>query len=205
MLRDRIPIGERISYWPASSDPLCSDIAVYEGADGLWIFDVGFGDLAAKRVNSLPGKKRVVLSHFHQDHMGNLPKISWGQLYLGQYTFRHAGAGHVVAAPIEPEPGVRLFPIPSSHAKGCIGMEVDEMYAFVGDATYCTAKHTQGRLAYNANLLADELNVLRALKAQYFLLSHDGAFVRKKADVLAELEEIYARRVQGEAYIFLDE
>lgn len=201
---ERIPIAPGLSYWKAASDPLCADIAVYEGTDCTWIFDVGYGDTALERVRGLPGKKRAVISHFHQDHMGNLGLLELDDVYLGKYTLRHAGRGQVIDNVFCPEPGVKLFPIPSTHAKGCVGMEVRGEFALLGDATYCTAKETQGRLAYNATLLYDTIKTLRTLNASYFLLSHGEPFVREREAVLEELMAIYSHRVQSEAYIFVD-
>ena len=205
MLPERIFIDERLSYWKASQEPLSADIGVLEGDKYTWIFDVGNGPEAAGCIRSIPGPKRVALSHFHQDHIGNWREVEFETLYQGAHTFRYTGVGEIVRGCLTMEDGalIRLFEIPSSHAKGCIGMEVDEKYAFLGDATYCTAKYTQGRLAYNANLLADELKVLRALKAPHVLLSHNDAFIRRKEDVLAELEEIYALRDPQNPYIFV--
>ena len=206
MLPERISIDGRLSYWKASQEPLSADIGVLEGDKYTWIFDVGNSPEAADCIRTIPGPKRVVLSHFHQDHIGNWKEVEFETLYQGAHTFRYTNTGEIVRGSLTLEDGVpvRLLEIPSSHAKGCIGMEVNEKYAFLGDATYCTAKNTQGRLAYNANLLADELRVLRTLKAPYFLLSHNDAFVCKKEDVLAELEEIYARRDPQSPYIFLE-
>ncbi|MDE7260743.1 MAG: MBL fold metallo-hydrolase [Oscillospiraceae bacterium] len=204
MLSKRISIDERLSYWKASQEPLSADIGVLEGDKYTWIFDVGNSLEAADCIRSIPGPKRVVLSHFHQDHIGNWREVEFETLYQGAYTFRHTGVGEIIRGSLTLEDGasIRLFEIPSSHAKGCIGMEVDEKYVFLGDATYCA--RTQGRPAYNANLLADELRVLRALKAQYFLLSHNDVFIRRKEEVLAELEEIYACRDSQSTYIFLE-
>lgn len=205
MLPERILIDGRLSYWKAMQEPLSADIGVVEGDRYTWIFDVGNRPEAVDCIRSLPGPKRVVLSHFHQDHIGSWREIEFQTLYQGAHTFRYTGVGEIVRGSLTLEDGVkiRLFEIPSSHAKGCIGMEVDGKYAFLGDAVYCTAKNTQGRPAYNANLLADEIEVLRGVKAPYFLLSHNDAFIRKKEDVLAELEEIYARRDPQSAYIFI--
>ena len=96
-------IAPRLNYWPAASLPLCADIFVYEGRDCAWVFDVGYGQAALRRVQSLPGKFAVVISHFHQDHMGNLPELNPERLYLGQYTLRHTGSGQVVDTPMEPD------------------------------------------------------------------------------------------------------
>ena len=201
MLPKPTPITGRLFYWKASSDPLSADIGVLKGRECTWIFDVGNGPEAAECLRSIPGPKRAVLSHFHQDHTGNWREVEFETLYQGAYTFRHTGAGEIVRGSLALEDGVRLFEIPSSHAGGCIGMEVDETYAFLGDATYCAVK--QGRPAYNASLLAEELKVLRELKAPYFLLSHHDGFIRKKEEVLAELETIYSRRDPHDPYIFV--
>ena len=78
---------------------------------------------------------------------------------------------------------IHFFPLPSTHAKGSLGMEVDETYAFLGDGIYPMQKN--GQALYNANLLADQLRVLHSLKAE----------------VIAELEAIYARRQSQSMYI----
>ncbi len=198
-------ISPQLGYWPASAEPLCADIFVYRGLKGLWLFDIGYGDKALERVRALLEPCRVVISHFHQDHMGNLPQTAWDELYAGQYTLRHIKrAGQAVTSYIEPEPGVRLFPIPSCHAKGCIGMEIDRTYALLGDATYCTSRPPQGRPAYNATLLLDTIRTLEGLKAPWFLLSHGEPLVRPREEILGELREIYRMRTQGEAYIFVE-
>ena len=201
MPRERIFIQERLSYFPPSEEPLSANTGVYEGRACTWIFGPGCGPRAAENILGLPGEKRVVLSHFHRDHMANWDKVPWTHLYQGRHTFRYTGSGEVVQGSCTPEEGVRLIEIPSSHAKGCIGMEVEERYAFLGDAVYSGTR--EGRIAYNANLLADEMKVLRELKAEYFLLSHSEPFLRTKEDVLAELEAVYARRDTQSTYIFL--
>lgn len=201
MLPEPIPITGRLFYWKASPEPLSADIGVWKGREYTWIFDVGNGPEAAECLRSIPGPKRVVLSHFHQDHTGNWREVEFETLYQGAYTFRHTGMGEIVRGSLALEDGVRLFEIPSSHTKGCIGMEVDETYAFLGDAAYCAVR--QGKPAYNANLLAEELKVLRGLKASYFLLSHHDTFIRKKEDALAELEAVYSLRDSRSPYIFV--
>lgn len=198
-------IDSGLGYYPASSDPLCADIFVYEGSDHLWLFDVGYGEAALERVLALGGPFQAVISHFHQDHMGNLQQLEPDGLWLGQYTLRHAGrhsgSARVVSGAVEPEPGLKLFPIPSSHAKGCVGMQAGG-YALLGDAAYSTS--IKGRVAFNATLLYDTICTLESLSASKFILSHGEPVVREREDVLGELREAYSRRVQGEPYIFLD-
>lgn len=200
-----INLSQQISYWPASSEPLCADIFIYEGREGIWLFDLGYGQAALERIRALPGPFQAVISHFHQDHMGNLPELEPAGLWLGRYTLRHAGRhsglARVVSETVEPEPGLKLFPIPSIHAKGCVGMQAGE-YALLGDATYCAKIH--GRVGFNSTLLYDTIRTLEALSASKFVLSHGEPVVREREDVLGELRDAYSSRVQGEPYIFLD-
>lgn len=207
-MSERICITERLSYFKARSSPLSSDIGVFEGRGHIWCFDVGNGSEMADCLKTLPKPRQIVLSHFHEDHIGNLAYADYEALRQSAYTFKHTEKGEIVRGSVTFEDGalIRLFEIPSSHAKGCIGMEIDEKYAFLGDSTYCSAKNVHGRsvYAYNATLLADEIKVLKGLRAEYFLLSHDEKFVREKAEVVAELQEIYGRRDPHCPYIILE-
>ncbi len=201
MLPERIQISDRISYWKALENPLSSDIGVIEGEKYTWVFDVGAGETALACVRSLNEPVNLVLSHFHKDHIGNVKKVISHGLYQGAHTLKYTHVGEVVQEDIFIEDGVKLhlFGIPSGHAKGCIGLEVDEEYAFLGDAVYCTMK--AGRPVYNANLLAEQIKLLRSLKAKYFLLSHRERFVCKKEVVLRQLESIYKKRDAMNAWI----
>lgn len=193
-MSDWLSLDSGIRYLKSTADPLSADIGLIRGKDHLWLFDVGAGAQALERLQALPQKPCVVLSHFHPDHMGNLDKLDWEALYLGRYTFQKTGFGTVVRKPLTISDGIQLtiFPIPSSHAKGSLGLEVNETYAFLGDAVYSSEK--QERTVYNATLLKDTIASLRTLRAPYFLLSHAEPFVQKKEEVLAMLEDIYAQR-----------
>lgn len=193
-------ITEKIACLPASDDPLSADVGIVSGAGCTWIFDVGSGDGAAALIQDIEGEKRVALSHFHADHAGNIGRISFDALYGGAFTVKRLGRGESVTAPIRFADGVTLFPIPSSHSKGALGLETDG-YAFVGDATYPMPKN--GGAAYNTSLLKETIRALEGLSARFLLLSHDPAFVRPKEEVMAELQRVYASRAPGEAYIFL--
>ncbi len=203
MLPERIKIDDRISYWKATENPLSADIGMVEGDKYTWIFDVGCSEEAVACMQSIAKPKKVILSHFHTDHIANWNMVDYETLYQGAHTWRYTGNGESVSGSIQMLDGVKLhlFEIPCSHAKGSIGMEIEEKYAFLGDATYCAMKG--GKAVYNANSLAEEIKVLRSLKAEYFLLSHDKKFVRRKDVVLAQLEGIYAKRDNRSAYIFV--
>lgn len=204
MVPERIQISERISYWKATEEPLSADIGVVTGDKYIWVFDAGDGEEVLRCVCSLEAPVNLVLSHFHKDHIGNVGKMNYSNLYQGAHTLKYTHAGEVIRGDMWIEDGVtiHLFEIPSGHAKGCIGMEVGD-YAFLGDAIYCVIK--DGKPVYNANLLGEQIKVLRALQAKYFLLSHRERVACKKEVVLRQLESIYAKRDSQSAWIFVEE
>lgn len=183
-----ITINDKISYIEASDDPLSADIGIVKTDGGVWLYDVGNGENAISR---LTGSYHIVLSHFHADHSGNIGKVRAETLYVSKETFRHVGRGSVVSSDISVG-DLHVFPLPSSHTKGSLGLEVAETYAFVGDALYSRVR--DGFYLYNAQLLRDEIEVLRALKAPYLLVSHFKGLVRDRAEVLEELQAIYTMR-----------
>lgn len=197
-------LSERISYLPAGTEPLSSDVVLIHGDNYEWIFDVGNNSGAVKLIQGIDREKNIILSHFHEDHTGNLKRISYNQVYCGNYTKKKFGIGTEVKSAIIYEDGVKLtiFPLPGLHSKGEVGLEVDEEFAFLGDAVYGVPK--DGKQAYNVNLLKEMISILSALKVKYFLLSHDVTFVRSREQILTELKEIYEMRKPGESYIFLD-
>lgn len=183
-----ITINERIGYIEASDNPLSADIGVIRDGVDAWLYDVGNGE---KNLSGLTGDYHIVLSHFHADHTGNIGRVGAKSLYVSKETYAHVHQGTIVQRDMRLG-DMHIFPLPSSHAKGCLGLEVGESYAFVGDALYCRAK--DGFFLYNAQLLKDEITVLSALRSPYLLVSHCKGLIRKKADVLDELHAIYALR-----------
>ncbi len=192
---DAIVIDDRISYIEATEDPLSADIGIIHCNGVIWLYDVGSDE---RRIASLQGEYNVVLSHFHQDHAGNFGKIGIRTLYVSKETYAHLRQGTIVSTDLY-EGDLHVFPIPSSHAKGCLGLEVGGKYAFVGDALYGREKN--GRYVYNAQLLKEEIEVLRKLQAPLLLVSHCKGLIRRKDEVIAELNEIYQGRVKGEPLI----
>ena len=185
---DTIRISDAISYIEASDDPLCADIGIIRRDGGTWLYDVGNGE---KNIAGLDGSYHIVLSHFHADHTGNLDLVRADSLWVSRETFDHVGRGTVVREDLYTD-GLHLFPLPSSHTKGCLGLEVDEEYAFVGDGLYSRVK--DGCYVYNATLLKDEIGVLEKLQAPKLLVSHFKGLIRDRDEVIAELKEIYGKR-----------
>ena len=197
-----LKIADKISYIKATGNPLSADVGMIEGDEYLWIFDVGADESVSISLKGIIKPKKAVVSHFHPDHMANLEHVMLEEVFLGANTFKYAKRGTVVADDIFIDDGVKIhiFPLPSSHAKGSVGLETGD-YAFLGDATYATMK--QGRVCYNASVLKEEITVLKNLSAKFFLISHDEKFIRTKDEIIAELEEIYSKRDPKESFIWI--
>lgn len=188
-------INEKISYIECSDDPLSADIGIIRDGDAVWLYDAGSDERA---VSELTGKYNVVLSHFHQDHTGNLGKLTIKEAFVSPETKRHVQMGTVADRDIYIG-NLHIFPLPSSHCKGCLGLEVDETYAFVGDALY--SKFRDGYYIFNTQLVKDEIAVLKKLEAPYLLVSHFKGLVRRRDAVIAELEELYQYRDKNSSEI----
>lgn len=202
LMAEIIRINEKISYLPATENPLSADVGIIEGEKAVWLFDLGCGTAAEETINRIKKPKNAVISHFHPDHTANAEKVSLSEIYLGANTFKYLKRGKTVESDLFIEDGIslRIFLLPSSHAKGSLGLEVGD-YAFLGDAVYSTAK--QGRPCYNSSVLKEEIAVLKNLSAKYFLISHDERFIRTKEEVIVELEEIYSKRDPKESFIWI--
>ena len=181
-------INEKISYIECSDDPLSADIGIIRDGDAVWLYDVGSDERA---ISELTGNYNVVLSHFHQDHTGNIGKLNIKEAFVSPETKRHVQMGTVADKDIFVG-NLHIFPLPSSHCKGCLGLEVDETYAFVGDALY--SKFRDGYYIFNAQLVKDAISVLKTLKAPFLLVSHLKGMVRRRDEVIAELEDLYHSR-----------
>lgn len=192
---DILKISEKISYIPASSEPLSADIGIIREGEETWLFDVG---AEPRSIEGLPENAHVVLSHFHRDHTENLPRLKTAEVFGSDETLRHTGAGEAVRQELS-RGGLRIFPLPSSHCKGCLGLEVDETYAFVGDALYGRAR--DGFVCYNVTLLKAEIDTFKQLKAPWLLVSHHTGLLLPRENALMMLEGFYRRREKDDPEI----
>lgn len=105
-------LSAQVAHLPATEAPLSANVGLVRTDGMLWIYDVGAAPAAAAEVNALPGKKTVVLSHFHPDHMGNLEQVEYEAFYGGTFTCKKAGGGIVVSRELFlPEGGA---PVPAA-------------------------------------------------------------------------------------------
>ena len=101
-------ITERIMYLPATSDPLSADVYFIEGDKYCYIYDVGNDDNSLHHINEVEKEKIVVLSHYHEDHVGNIDCINYRNLYVGKKTYETIGKGKLVEDVITINDGVKI-------------------------------------------------------------------------------------------------
>lgn len=195
-------LSDIVYYLPSVEEPLSSDVFVVEGSTHYYVFDAGFCDESTEYVNSLDKPVCLVISHFHNDHAGNLGKTKYESLYVGNYTAKKWGAGTVVDKPVTISDGVEIaiYPIAASHAKGSLAMMVNNEILMLGDAAYPCARNDE--TFYNTQLLLDELSLLKGLPADKYLLSHRGYKFINKAVIIRMLETTYQKRDENASYIY---
>lgn len=210
---EQISIAEHISYIKASDNPLSADVILIEGQEYLYVFDVGNNEQVSEYLNSLPKKKRVILSHFHTDHMGNIGRVNWDSVYFGANTekyFQQYIPDYVKqsfpryvtvfdAINIKDGVSVEIHHVPNSHAKGSLLLQVNEELIFIGDSLY--SKVDGDYYVYNAQLLKEEIELLKRLPGTKVFSSHEERPVKDKTAVLRFLEQIYEKREKNDAYI----
>ena len=209
---EQIKITEQISYIKASDNPLSADVILVDGQNYLYVFDVGNNEQVAEYLNSIPKKKRVILSHFHTDHMGNIGRVQWENVFFGANTekyFQHYIPDYAAQLPryvtvfdtvtIQDGVSVEIHPVPNSHAKGSLLLQVNEETIFIGDSLY--SKVEGETYVYNAQLLKEEIELLKELPGNQIFSCHEARPIKAKAGVLRFLEQIYAKREKNDAYI----
>ncbi len=202
-------ITDRISFLPSSEDPLSADVYVIRGDERSYVVDVGSCDAAYNLISSL-GKRTIVITHFHDDHMKNLRRmeVEDKNLFLTEQTRKVLDApvykelyvkkGTLVTAPITLTDGIKItvIPVPSSHAKGSLGVITDEEYLFLGDSFYSSAK------GYNVSLLYDEIRILKEMSFTKVIMSHDEK-IYSREEIIGELESYYEKREKNNPFIQL--
>ena len=211
---ERIIITEQISYIPASKNPLSADVVIIEGNEYLYLFDVGNNEDVAVYLDKLPKKKKVILSHFHADHIGSIGRFTFETVYAGPIVgkyYQYFVPGYekdrepekylTVAEPIRISDGVELqiYPMPSSHAKGSLLVQINEEYILIGDGLYSRKK--DGRAVYNAQLLKEQMKLLKELPGDKLFLSHEKRPIKAKRSMIKYLEKIYEKREKNNPYI----
>ena len=93
-----VKINDEISYLNASEDPISANVVFIKPTNSelTWIFDVGLTAFAAAQINAVKGRKNIVLSHFHPDHIFNLSRVNYEKVFVSRNTFKYTKTGILV-------------------------------------------------------------------------------------------------------------
>lgn len=179
-----------ISYFPASSDPLSAEVVVISGKKSTYFYDVGCNNGVLDYIEDIHNYS-VILSHFHRDHIENIHKLTPDELYVSKQTHKYTHSGIIVDKAIEIDDGplhLKIFPIPCSHSKGCLGLEVNREFAFIGDSMYGNINKPADS-GYNYQLTQQAIQAISEIEAKNIYLSHRFPTRATKKGVLSFLEE----------------
>lgn len=193
-------INDYLRYIEAKEAPLSSNVFIIKGNKNTYIFDVGSDRISREEIKKIKNKS-IIISHFHKDHMENLNFFSDDEydLYIGDYTYKILGYGNVIKDIYEIHDGIHLkiIHIPNSHAKGSVGLIMNNEYLLIGDSL------DGNRNGFNVSLLSEEIKLLKELDYKYVLNGHNNEIINKE-DIIKELEFIYSKRIKNKPYIGYD-
>ena len=180
-------INNVITYLPASPAPLSADVYFIEGDEKCYVFDVGNNEAALQEISVVKKEKIVILSHYHKDHTGNIDKVDYKELYVGDLTKKTIQRGTIVTDAVVIHDGVELViqHCPSPHTKGSLIVTVNKEYTLIADLYFT-------RAGYDKELANEMLEKLETLETKYFVVSHqleENVFEKQK--LIAELKEYF--------------
>lgn len=198
-----IRINDRISYIDSIDEPLSANVIIIDAGSSSWIYDVGNSPSVSDYLNTLPGSKNLVFSHFHPDHIGGLSDVSYDSLYVSNNTHKYTNTGNIVSGTfcVNDLIDISIHTFPSSHAKGCLAL-LAMNYLFVGDALYGSYKN--GKCCYNVSILTEQIRFLKNHPCNFVALSHRKPFLMDSSEVMKVLENILALKSSDSPYIYTD-
>lgn len=167
---------------PPEQEPLSSDAFIIEGDARYYVYDVGASEAAYQAIAALEKPVMVILSHFHRDHTANLPRLPAVDTLVGARTRKQLDLGTLVDAPLVIRDGVEIVvrPCVSPHEAGCLIATVNGTHTLIGDLHYARPGKGQGEAR-------GMLNALRALRTEFFVVSHaQGCPIVEKDALLRE-------------------
>lgn len=180
-------ITERIKYLPATCDPLSADVYFIEGDKYCYIYDVGNDDNSLHHINEVEKEKIVVLSHYHEDHVGNIDCINYRNLYVGKKTYETIGKGKLVEDVITINDGVKIEIIhcTSPHTDGSLILNVDNEYTLIADLYFT-------RPPFDRDKAIKMIDILNNINTKYFVISHqEDVKIVSKEKLVAELLDYF--------------
>ncbi len=137
---------------------------------------------------------KVVLTHFHNDHIANLEYLpSSLEVYSSKNTARYLKKPiNLVQKDLILDLGgvtASILPVPSLHAKGCLDVLCGP-YLFVGDSLYFRRSGTS--FFYNREISAEMEKRYEAIPFEETIPSHEGP-AQNKNEVMLFLHDLVKR------------
>jgi glyoxylase-like metal-dependent hydrolase (beta-lactamase superfamily II) len=132
--------------------------------------------LAFCKNEGLSALKYVLLTHFHDDHIGNLIYLSEGITILAsKNTARYLSKdAEIINEDQDLDLGeykIRLILVPSLHAKGCLDVLAED-YLFVGDSLYY--RQSGAAYYYNAQIAYEMMKKHESIPFMIAISAHDS-------------------------------
>ena len=180
-------IGGKIKCILASEEPLSADVYYIRGDQYAYIFDVGNNDESLLHIKRVEKDKIIILSHYHEDHVGNIKDVDYHRLYVGRKTREAIETGTIVKSRITIDDGVKIeiIPCPSPHTDGSLIMSVDNEYTLIADLYFT-------RPPFDKVKALRMLETVQSLDTKYFVISHlKEKKVVPKDELIAELKDYF--------------
>lgn len=177
-------INSYLQYLPSSQEPLSSNVYFINGKDNTYIYDVGRNDEAYNQIQNILINKTIVISHFHGDHLDNINRVTYSNLYVSNYTHKHINKGTIVSSIINIDDGIKLEIIPASsvHSKGSLLLNINNEYCLIGDLV-----HYDGPL--NKSLYCMMIQDLEKVNTEYFVMGHGTNCIYEKNVLIESLRK----------------
>ena len=177
-----IKINNHIHLIGQDNSIVSSSIGIISGEDYSLMIDTGASSAQLKTLESgierkeLPGNIRyAIITHFHPDHLLNLKCLPLLKVVASKNTSRYIHVDQIIDKATDldlQDIKVTVFPLPSVHAKGSIGVYLPkEQITFIGDALCMKEKD---RKPYtNKDITINMINTLRSYPTKKYILGHE--------------------------------
>ena len=180
-------ISAKIKYLPSTNDPLSADVYCIEGDKYYYVYDVGNDDRSLQYINQLSKEKIIIISHYHNDHTGNIVGLHNRDLYVGKKTYEVIGKGVIVEDKLTIHDGVRIdvsYCI-SPHTNGSLIVTIDNEYTLIADLYFT-------RPPFECEKAMKMIESLRDIDTKSFVISHqEDEKVIPKETLIQELTEYF--------------
>ena len=179
-----ITINDYLKYFESTDESLSSNVYIINGDKSAYVYDVGKNDEAYNAIENINENKVVIISHFHEDHLSNINRITFNDLYVGSYTYKHTNKGNIIREKTVIDDGVRLEIVPASsvHSKGSLLLNINNEYCLIGDLIHSDKP-------INKSLFCMMIKDLQNVDTKYFVMGHGNNCVIEKSILIDNLNK----------------